>query len=73
MKLKLKLRRKHPNNFTFFGDHVVTPHAQEFDLSETEVKLLETTGPKHWIEVYEEKKEEPKKKQSKKKVSKKGK
>jgi hypothetical protein len=74
MKIKIKLSRKHPNDAMAFGRFTVTPHDQEIELNDAEVKDLKSAGPKHWFTVSkaEAKKEEPKK-ETKKKVIKKGK
>ena len=69
MKVKMKLSRKHPNDFMNFGRFVITPHDQDLELNDAEVKDLESTGPKHWFIVSKAEV----KKETKKKVIKKGK
>lgn len=49
MKKVLILSRPHPRKRYFFGKHIVTHIAQEFDLSKDEIKLLEGKGAKHWV------------------------
>jgi hypothetical protein len=68
MKVKIKLNKRHPNNFMYFGNHTITYVEQELELNKEEQLLLETAGPKHWFAVS--KIEEPKK-VTKKKTSKK--
>jgi hypothetical protein len=76
MKVKIKLSKRHPNNFMYFGKHIITYQDQTLELSKEEQALLETTGPKHWFAIskIEAPKKEIKnevKKESKKKTGKK--
>jgi len=51
MKKVLRLKEVHPNGFMQHGRYVVTNKPVEYNLNEEELKLLETKGPQHWIEV----------------------
>ena len=71
MKVKLKLKRKHPAKAMMLNaKHKVTAIAKEFDLSEEDLALLKTKGPAAWFQVVEDKKAPAKKKVAKKKEDK---
>lgn len=53
MKVKLKLKLRHPNNAMALGRHVVTHVEQTFELNEKESKELLGAGPQHWFSISE--------------------
>jgi len=65
MKVKIKLKRKHPHGKMHLSKHVITSVFQEFDLNADEQKELSTVGCQHWF-ISEEVKKEIKKKVKKK-------
>jgi hypothetical protein len=65
VKMKLKLRKRHPKKKFRLGEHVIEPQLKEFELSEANVLELQSKGCKAWIisedEIKEAKKDKEKK------------
>ena len=71
MKIIIKLNKRHPLNYMYFGRHTITYQPQTIVLNKEEEKLLDTDGPKAWfsVEHYAEERT-PVKKVTKKKTTK---
>lgn len=57
LKVKMKLKKNHPNGVMHFGRHAIQREFKEFELNESEIKDLKNEGPKYWfmVELIEEK------------------
>lgn len=49
MRVKIKLARRHPQDFMYFGRFTISYQDQELDLNEKETCDLKNAGPKHWF------------------------
>lgn len=49
MKIKLRLKKRHPRKSFRLGRHVVETGFKEFDLNESEEKELKSKGCQAWI------------------------
>lgn len=56
VKKMLELAKRHPKNVFSLGEHKITPTAQEFLLSEKDMKELSGKGCSAWIKEVKAKK-----------------
>jgi len=53
MKVKIKLKKKHPYGRMNFGKYKIERNFKTFDLDDEHIKRLETPEAKHWFSVEE--------------------
>lgn len=50
VKVKIKLKQRHPAGMMYHGRHVIEPYFKTLDFNAQELKDLDGAGPKHWFE-----------------------